>query len=52
MELEEDIEEDSFDLEKYDEYLLRKNMDAIFEDMMGDEGGNMKEAVPVNTVAI
>lgn len=31
-----DDEEDSFDLEKYDEYLLRRNMDAIFEDMMGD----------------
>ena len=27
-------------------------MDAIFEDMMGDDGANVKEAVPVNTVAI
>ena len=32
---EDDEEEESFDLEKYDEYLLRKNMDAIFDDMMG-----------------
>jgi hypothetical protein len=31
MEVEEDEEEEeSFDLEKYDEYLLKKNMDAIF----------------------
>lgn len=46
-------EEDSFDLENYDEYLLRKNMDAIFDDMMGaDENGHVKEASPVNSIAI
>ena len=27
-------------------------MDAIFDDMMGDEAGNSKEAVPVSTVGI
>ena len=46
-------DEESFDLENYDEYLLRKNMDAIFDDMMGgDENGHVKEASPVNTIAI
>jgi hypothetical protein len=40
-------------LENYDEYLLRKNMDAIFDDMMGgDDNGHAKEASPVNTIAI
>ena len=50
--MDEEEEETSFDLQKYDEYLLRKNMDAIFDDMMGQDGNNLKEAVPVNTVAI
>ena len=50
--MDEEEEESSFDLQKYDEYLLRKNMDAIFDDMMGQDGNNLKEAVPVNTVAI
>jgi hypothetical protein len=46
-------DEESFDLENYDEYLLRKNMDAIFDDMIGgDENGHVKEASPVNTIAI
>ena len=27
-------------------------MDAIFEDMMGDEGVHPKEAVPVNSVGL
>ena len=27
-------------------------MDAIFDDMIGDDGGNLKETIPVNTVAI
>ena len=27
-------------------------MDAIFDDMMGEDGNNNKESVPVNTVAI
>lgn len=50
---EEDSDEESFDLENYDEYLLRKNMDAIFDDMIGgDENGHLKEASPVNTVAL
>ena len=27
-------------------------MDAIFEDMMGDEGAHQKQAVPVNSVGL
>jgi hypothetical protein len=49
---EEEDDENTFDLEKYDEYLLRKNMDAIFDDMMGDESGNPKETVAVNTIGL
>lgn len=44
-EFEEESEEssDSFDLENYDEYLLTKDMDAIFDDMaITDEFGNVK----------
>jgi len=46
---EDDDSDESFDIENYDEYLLKKDMDAIFDDMI--QVDDNKDAVPINTAA-
>ncbi len=38
-----------FDIEKYDEFLLQKDMDTIFDDMIQN---NTEKEAPINAVAM